>query len=84
MISPELKAKITWRCRRGMLELDLILNRFIQQHLDNLSDTQLQTFQLLLEQPDPDLYAFFMSYEQSQDETLHAFIQYICQHDLSR
>lgn len=84
MITPELKAKLTWRCRRGMLELDLMLNRFIQQKLDHLSETQLTTFQQLLEQPDPDLYAWLMGYEQPQDVILRDFIEFIRQNDSPR
>lgn len=84
MITPELKAKLTWRCRRGMLELDLMLNRFIQQKLDHLSETELTTFQQLLEQPDPDLYAWLMGYEQPQDATVRDFIEYIRQNDSPR
>lgn len=60
MISPEKKAKIKWNCRRGMLELDLILNPFISLKLDSLTDDQVQSLEVLLNFTDPELYAFFM------------------------
>jgi hypothetical protein len=31
------KSKIRWRCRRGMLELDLFLERFLETHLESMS-----------------------------------------------
>ena len=47
--------KIRWQCRRGLLELDLILERFNQHHLDGLEPGQLQCLQELLAFSDNDL-----------------------------
>ena len=47
--------QIRWQCRRGLLELDLILERFNRQHLDGLEPAQLQCFQELLAFSDNDL-----------------------------
>ena len=40
--------RIRWHCRRGLLELDLILERFNQRHLDGLNAVQLEQFKELL------------------------------------
>ena len=48
--------RIRWQCRRGLLELDLVLARFLERHLDNLSAVQLAAFQRLLQYPDNDLW----------------------------
>jgi len=61
------KAKLVWRCRRGMLELDLILTRFLETHWDALSTEELAVFERMLHSPDPDLYAWFMGYETVED-----------------
>ena len=37
--------RIRWRCRRGMLELDLVLTSFLESQLDNLDDAQLDAFE---------------------------------------
>lgn len=50
------KAKMRWQCRRGMLELDLILLNFLDNHFDVLSNKQKSEFSELLNQPDPILY----------------------------
>jgi antitoxin CptB len=70
-------AKIIWNCRRGMLELDLILGRFIKYHLDELTDIQRSAFEALLTAQDPDLYAWLMGYEEPSDEVkdIVAFIK---------
>lgn len=81
MISSERKAKIHWRCRRGMLELDLILGRFVQRHLETLTAQQLDIFEHLLNTPDPDLYAWLMGYESPVNKEFMDFVAYIKLHD---
>lgn len=48
--------RISWRCRRGMLELDIVLGRFVQQHYANLNEAQQAAFDLLLGMPDQTLW----------------------------
>jgi succinate dehydrogenase flavin-adding protein (antitoxin of CptAB toxin-antitoxin module) len=52
--------RIRWRCRRGMLELDLVLNAFAETHLQTLAPAELETFRALLERPDPELLDYVM------------------------
>jgi antitoxin CptB len=49
--------RLAWRCRRGMLELDIVLQRFIAQHFNQLSLLELQAFDEMLELPDNDLWS---------------------------
>ncbi len=74
------KAKINWNCRRGMLELDLIFERFLK-HLNTLSDEQLTAFEHLLNHPDPDLYAWLMGYEEPEDREMVEIVEFIRLHD---
>ena len=46
--------KIRWHCRRGLLELDLVLEQFNRQHLERLDAEQLARFKELLAFPDND------------------------------
>ena len=51
--------KLRYRAwRRGFLEADLILGPFADRHLAGFSVAQLDEFEALLDQPDPDLYAW--------------------------
>jgi antitoxin CptB len=54
--SPEKIRRMHWRCRRGMLELDLLLVQFMHLHYNNLTPLQSKAFDLLLEYPDNDLW----------------------------
>ncbi len=44
--------------RRGMRESDLILGEFARRHIDGLSAPQLDRFEALLAESDPDLMAW--------------------------
>ena len=48
-------ARARWRCRRGLLELDLLLQRFVDHHYADLSDTERIAFERLLAFPDTEL-----------------------------
>ncbi len=48
--------RLKWKCRRGLLELDLVLARFLQHEGGTLSDGEAAAFGELLEQPDNDLW----------------------------
>ena len=83
MISPQRKAKINWNCRRGMLELDLILERFSKRHLDALTDEQLNAFENLLSSQDPDLYTWLMGYGEPEQKELADIVAFIKRHDIA-
>jgi len=44
--------RLNWRCRRGLLELDIILQRFSEQHLATLTQSELSIFDRLLDLSD--------------------------------
>ncbi len=52
------RKRLLFRCwHRGTREMDLILGRFADAEIANLSDDELDQFEHLIEVPDPDLYA---------------------------
>ena len=51
------RRRLAFRCwHRGTREMDLMLGRFADRHLTNMDDDQLDQFEMLLENNDPDLY----------------------------
>lgn len=48
--------RLAWRCRRGMLELDIVLQRFIALHFNDLTLAKLKAFDDLLDMPDNDFW----------------------------
>jgi len=49
----EEEARIAWRCRRGLLELDLLLGEFFDKHYRHLSPHERAAFVRLLDLSDP-------------------------------
>ena len=50
------RERLKWKCRRGLLELDLVLGRFIDRQAPRLSGADLAAFEELLDYPDNDLW----------------------------
>ena len=48
--------RIRWQCRRGLLELDLVLLKFLDYQLKNLSSAEVAAFKRLLDYSDNDLW----------------------------
>ena len=48
--------RVRWRARRGLLELDIVLGRFIEAHYAQLDDAGRQAFEVLLDMPDNPLW----------------------------
>jgi antitoxin CptB len=49
--------RLRWKCRRGLLELDLVLSRFLEHQAQAMSDADLAAFDELLDYPDTELWA---------------------------
>ncbi len=71
------KAKLKWACRRGMLELDILFEPFVDDAYDALSQEDKYVFQRLLACEDPELFAWFMGHEQCEDKELSDMVQLI-------
>ncbi len=52
------KAQLRWQCRRGMLELDLMLSSFLDQQFDDLAQDEREDFAELLKSSDNDLFGW--------------------------
>lgn len=48
--------RLAWRCRRGMLELDIVLQRFVKAEFNQLNLGELRVFDAMLELPDNDFW----------------------------
>lgn len=63
-------SKLRWKCRRGMKELDLLLERYLAGAYATAPAIQQQAFAVLLELPDPELAACLLGGQQPADQTL--------------
>ena len=48
--------RVRWRARRGLLELDIVLGRFIAAHYAGLDEAEKLGFEALLDMPDNPLW----------------------------
>jgi antitoxin CptB len=48
--------RLKWKCRRGLLELDLVLERFVDRNAKAMDEGELARLGELLELPDNDLW----------------------------
>lgn len=69
--------RLYWHCRRGMLELDLLLQGFLSDHYDSISDAEKRTFATLLDYPDAVLFDLLMGRSVTADKELARVIEKI-------
>jgi antitoxin CptB len=62
--------RLAWRCRRGLLELDIVLQRFVANYFYDLSEHELMVFDELLALPDNDFWDLLQKKNSSDDATL--------------
>jgi antitoxin CptB len=62
--------RMEWRCRRGMLEMDLLFVDFVIRYLPSLNEAQIKALDKLLDLPDNQLWNLVSkaSISESDDE----------------
>jgi succinate dehydrogenase flavin-adding protein (antitoxin of CptAB toxin-antitoxin module) len=61
--------RIRWHCRRGLLELDLVLNRFLDTRFNQLTADQKMALARLLDLPDNDLWDLVIGRAETGDDS---------------
>lgn len=69
--------RVRWASRRGMLELDLVLEPFVEKHYLALPARQQASFCKLLESEDQDLYRWFMRQADPIDNNLLEIVELV-------
>lgn len=72
--------RLRWAGRRGMLELDLILEPFLDNVYDTLQQSDKELYWELLASEDPDLYKWFIGKEQPISENLKKIVAIVLSH----
>ncbi|WP_089723985.1 succinate dehydrogenase assembly factor 2 [Candidatus Thiosymbion oneisti] len=70
-------AKLKWYCRRGMRELDLLLEGFLENRYEALSATDRVSFERLLDCSNEDLMAWLIDGDSPRDEQLAGIVNWI-------
>ena len=66
--------RVRWHCRRGMLELDLLLNRFVDRHLATLTPDEMERFKEVLDLQDGDLWQLLSGRAEIEDQRLRPIV----------
>ena len=71
------KNRLRWATRRGMLELDLILSPFLENHYDELDAETQALFRELLEEQDQDMFNWFINRHTPADANLKQIVDLV-------
>ena len=74
MIAMRTASNILWRCRRGILEMDLLLRQFVERHFDSMTEEQKADFDRLLDEADLDIMDWIMGRRPAPSENLQNLI----------
>ena len=66
-----------WRCRRGMLELDILLNSYLDKNYKSMTEEQGTAFSEILDYPDQVLLDLLMGKMQSSDTSVNMIVERI-------
>ena len=69
--------RLRWRCRRGLLELDVVLKNFLDQSYASLTPAEQEAFDKLLAVPDNTLWAYVKGSEIPTEKELKQIVSKI-------
>jgi antitoxin CptB len=68
LIDARALSKLKWRCRRGLLENDLFVERFFARHEATLTENQAQALLALMDLSDNDLLDLLLARKEPEGE----------------
>ena len=76
-LDPALLQRVRWRSRRGLLELDIVLGRFIEAYYTQLDEKEKQAFEALLDMPDNPLWDMIAGRQEATQGEQQALLEKI-------
>lgn len=71
------RSRLLWRCRRGIREMDIVLQAFLNQSYDTLSDADKDSFAQLLDEADLDILNWIMGKDEPENDGIKNIIALI-------
>jgi antitoxin CptB len=68
------QGRLAWRCRRGMKELDLILQAWLAEGYERATPAERRLFAEFLELPDPELARYLLGADTPTDPEIAALV----------
>ena len=75
MVDARQVERLRWRSRRGLLELDLVFQRYWKDNGGEMSDGEAKVLERLLALPDNDLLDLVMGRAQARDAASAALVE---------
>ncbi len=75
MLDIERLNRIRWRCRRGLLENDLVLTRFLDARGAAIAEDEVAMLDVLLDLPDNDLWDLLSGRTEPEDDGVMPLLQ---------
>ncbi len=66
--------RVRWLCRRGMKELDLVINRYFESDYDSLTEQEQSEFKDFLNLEDPEMFSWIMGRTTPEKESNTAIV----------
>jgi len=73
------RSRLLWRCRRGIREMDIVLQTFLNQSYDTLSDADKNSFAQLLDEADLEILNWIMGKDDPENDGIKNIITLIRQ-----
>ena len=68
LVDPRSLGKLKWRCRRGLLENDLFIERFFARHEAGLTESHVRGLEALMDLSDNDLLDLLLARKEPEGE----------------
>ena len=69
--------KLAWKCRRGTKELDVLMQKFLNEYYQSAAPELQQAFEKMLDMQDPELYDLLIGKQKSSNENINQVIEHI-------
>lgn len=69
--------KLAWRCRRGTKELDVLMQKYLNNYYQTADQELQQAFERMLTMQDPELYDLLVGRQECDDQNINKVIEHI-------
>lgn len=71
------KRRLTWQCRRGIKEVEVLLAPFFERYFDELTEQEQRDFEVFLKEQDADMFEWFTMRVKPEDPLAAAMVDVI-------
>ena len=69
------RSRILWRCRRGIREMDILFQGFVDEYYEKLSEKEKQLFEEFQDEADLDILNWVMGKSEPDNEIYRDFVK---------